>query len=568
MKGDKENIFPGRRVITLAALFTGLFLFGFTCQKQEEKPEAAAQVGDLPGQAAPEAVKKMAALVPGKPLVFLYAPDFSGLVKTIVDGPAVSSYLGSEGRKNFEESRLYLKLKVRFEEVSGMFGGEVKFADLRSLAGSESALALYDVGELKFLFLTRMTESQRAATFLWESRGQAQEAQAAGGSYYALSGGASKAKVFFGAAGDWLMLGNDESTFSPAFQRALDPSAPQKALADAPDFNHAFPKDFAVHELAMFLDQTALGDDQYFRRYWLYRNLDDLEWIETAVVDLALRDQAWTETRYYAGRHLPAGMQNRDLAACRHLLTQGIFAECRSLRDRDEAAGLVLSLFGPDEANEKADPQKKDSGSWRVKLGEVLSAGEPSWAGVITGVAWSQDNIFVRFPRSVVIMLDKPGNLDLTRLKKMWAEEWARELTPIPGEPLAWKKDDSGAVLAPPFFPDQALYLDLAGNLLVISSDGGRHRKILGLLKGPAGKTPAFAGVYCSRWDLGQAKEEFSKLENLLGRYPDWPSAKSQSAFEYDFSSLAAALPGQASREIAIEDGLVKETVKAGPLTR
>ena len=70
---------------------------------------------------------------------------------------------GSIGFQAFSQSRLYLRLKEAWEQFNEAAGFDADSALLESIAGRESALALYDIGDLTFLYVTRLPSSRTSS---------------------------------------------------------------------------------------------------------------------------------------------------------------------------------------------------------------------------------------------------------------------------------------------------------------------------------------------------------------------------------------------------------------------
>ena len=78
------------------------------------------------------------------------------------------------------------------------------------VAGAESALALYDVGKLEFLYVTRLPSAKTMENALWRTRGTYQPRAAAGTPFYVRVDPESKRVVAFGVrdqrdGSDWFM---------------------------------------------------------------------------------------------------------------------------------------------------------------------------------------------------------------------------------------------------------------------------------------------------------------------------------------------------------------------------
>ena len=104
--------------------------------------------------------------LPAGALLYLHAKNFSALLSEWSVSPEKTQWLQSDNYHVFSESRLFLRLqevKDRFAAIAGL-PPDMNLAG--QIAGTESALALYDIGKLQFLYITR-----RAPAASMQSRG-------------------------------------------------------------------------------------------------------------------------------------------------------------------------------------------------------------------------------------------------------------------------------------------------------------------------------------------------------------------------------------------------------------
>ncbi len=524
-------------------------LLSFSCR---EKPRPGAAETSLPMNPPPQEVEAVAGIFPGKPLVFIYAPDLSGFVETAGKSGPARRYLDSRGVKRFRESRLYQKLEIRFNELAGRVKDGLKPGDLVPLAGKRSGLALYDIGELKFIYVSRVALGALTQTALWAARERGEELTIQGAPCYRLGPGEGGSALYFGVAGDFLVVSNMDGGFQDAFARALAGAPPAGSLLDDPVFQTAFPARLKVHSLLLFLDQGALAENPYFLRYWAYGNFSDVSWIESALIDLDLKGGAWREERWYVSHNVPASLDNRDLSACL-ALAQGTFGECSAAADAKQAGAFFGPMF-------PGDPDE---------LAKLLAPANPVAAGSAAEIKWSDDRFFFKLARSVVIELGKPRGLDLDGLRGTVAQAMAARALGGGAGRLEWSKDQYGTSCALPLFADEGLWMDRAGAFLVVSSEGALHKKVLDLARAKGQGAEKFTGLYRSRWDAARAGDDFRRAADLLGRYDSWPHAESATAVEQDLQGIVEALgPVTFSREAVRDGSMVRETVSMKPAGR
>ena len=102
---------------------------------------------------------KLATLMPSGALLYLESPDFAHLLRDWDASKVKADWLQSANYSVFSRSNLFAKL----QDVYGQYGQAAGYLpDLRSIigiAGTQSALALYGIRDVEFLYISRIPES-------------------------------------------------------------------------------------------------------------------------------------------------------------------------------------------------------------------------------------------------------------------------------------------------------------------------------------------------------------------------------------------------------------------------
>src|SRR5579871_411761 len=96
-------------------------------------------------------------LVPAGPLLYLEAKDFGALLSDWNGSAVKKLWLDSDNFQVFSRSRLYLKLQQAQTEFSAAAGVPPDMDLLANIAGTQSALAIYDIGTLEIVYITRLS---------------------------------------------------------------------------------------------------------------------------------------------------------------------------------------------------------------------------------------------------------------------------------------------------------------------------------------------------------------------------------------------------------------------------
>src|SRR5579884_53920 len=108
-------------------------------------------------QAQPAPTHPLDQITPEGALLYIEAKDFSALLKDWNGSSERAQWLKSDDYRVFSNSRLFLRLGQASDQFAAAAGLPPSMQFLQQAAGGESALALYDIGELQFLYVTRLS---------------------------------------------------------------------------------------------------------------------------------------------------------------------------------------------------------------------------------------------------------------------------------------------------------------------------------------------------------------------------------------------------------------------------
>lgn len=235
-------------------------------------------------QAAPPPSRPLAQIVPAGPLLYLEAKDFSAIVRDWNASPEKEAWLKSDNYAVFVRSHLLLRLTDARDEFSTAAGFPPDMSLVSDLAGGESALALYDIGKLEFLYVTRLPSARAAENALWRARGDYQPRSAAGSQYFVKVDPASRRTVAFAVSGDYLLLATREDLVAGALM--LLAGQPGNAVNSERWFDQSVKAAGPAGDLRLVMNLDALIRTPHFRSYWIQNNVSDLRPYSSAVSDL------------------------------------------------------------------------------------------------------------------------------------------------------------------------------------------------------------------------------------------------------------------------------------------
>ena len=139
----------------------------------------------------------MAAWVPSGPLLYLEARDFGALLRDWNASGEKSAWLDSANYEVFTRSRLFGRLGEAWQEFAAAAGFNPDMRALEPIVGGHSALALYDIGKLEFLYISAAPSANVMESELWQSRAKYESRNAGGSPFYVHADPASGRVVAF-----------------------------------------------------------------------------------------------------------------------------------------------------------------------------------------------------------------------------------------------------------------------------------------------------------------------------------------------------------------------------------
>ena len=160
----------------------------------------------------------LTSLFPAGALLYLEAKDAGALLADWDSSTEKATWLQSSNYGSFTRSHLLLRLADAQTEFAQAAGVPTDYSLYNSVAGGNSAVAMYDIGKLEFLYITRLPSARALNTALWKSRGSYQTRRAGGVDYYLKEDPASHRAAAFAYVGDLLLLGTRPDALAGALE--------------------------------------------------------------------------------------------------------------------------------------------------------------------------------------------------------------------------------------------------------------------------------------------------------------------------------------------------------------
>lgn len=247
-------------------------------------------------------------------LVYAQFADLPALVKQWDDSPLKQQYLASTNFQQLTGQHLAIKLAQRWEEFNNALGFPLDLSVLGASADNGAALAVYDIGRLEMLLIAPLSAEKMAVNQLLKTKDHFQAQELPDGDVYYLHAveadrGRQKQEIAFAAVRGRFVLATSERLLLRAIAN-LNGQAQKDRLTDEPSFQ-ALSREMIPHVITVWLDQTKLNSDWYFRHYWIMHNADGLGQLRAGMLDFEMQDGQWIEHRDF----LLAGGENRKRAS-------------------------------------------------------------------------------------------------------------------------------------------------------------------------------------------------------------------------------------------------------------
>ena len=304
---------------------------------------------------------KLATLMPSGALLYLEAPEFGRLMRDWDTSQVKTDWLESGNYAVFSRSNLFTKLQEVYSQYGEAAGFRPGFKSIAEIAGTDSALALYEIRDVEFLYISHIADADFMKTQLWAVRGKFERRQAGGVSFYLRTDPASKRTVAFAFAKGYLLLATRDDLVAQALDLLAGGSDP--SIANERWYRESTREAPNLAELRLVMNLESLVKSAYFRSYWIQRKASTVRryWAEAA--DVNRTGDTVIETRVLlrapdAAEPMPPDSGSEAVSSLLALVPPdaGLYKASRVSDSSDVAALIVQKLIGP-------QPQRTDD--WR-----------------------------------------------------------------------------------------------------------------------------------------------------------------------------------------------------------
>ncbi len=559
-----------KRVIVLACVAAGLIGAGWGAYRAVVPPE-------------PE----LSRFIPSGPLLYLQAKDFNALLSDWDKSTEKAGWLKSSNYEVFSRSRLFLRLKDAEGEFSSVAGVPADVNLLHQVAGEQSALALFDIGKLQFLYITRLPSAAAMQSALWQTRAKFETRSAAGVTFYYRHDPDSDREVAFAVNGDYLLLATREDLMAAALQLVAG-GGKDHTMEQELWWSRSVAAAGEPGDLRMVLNLEKIVPSPYFRSYWIQQNITNMKRYSAAICDLTRSGDQYLEQRILWKKEAAGQVQpdTKGPAAVADLLRlvpaadAGIYAATAN-PDAKESLGLLETKIlaphlGP-AATQKLAPEGQlgsgetgSSSDLETRIDQPPAQNSPATESdssaalrdllaknhvlaqlQLQGTERDSAGVFVRIHSAVVLAAESDWNETDVHAALVELVRPAFTTTQLGVE---WKSAQGYSQLDG-LWP---LALAIRGKYLFISD----HPALLASMLANMNQKPTSTGaVFAAGFNHHRERHNFAVLAKLLDRGAQEPARSQQPEFfSGNMASLSSMFKNVSSETVVVRDAIDRQT--------
>lgn len=240
--------------------------------------------------------------LPKEALVYAEFTDLPAFIKLLETSETKAKYLESENFDSFKKRRLGLKLASRWQEFNEAAGFSIDLETVGKLADKRAAIGIYDIGKLEFVFIAPVSSEIFTATAFFQNKERFEEKLLENGTSVfsinvAADRGRQSQKLLFAdiqgqfvlATSENLLLQTVNNIKGKSDKNRLSEESSFKVLAEKSNPNLLF----------VWVNQTALNKDYYFKRYWLMSGKNNLKNIRAGIFNVSMENKKIVERRRF-----------------------------------------------------------------------------------------------------------------------------------------------------------------------------------------------------------------------------------------------------------------------------
>jgi hypothetical protein len=528
-------------------------------------------------RATAPAAPQLSRFVPAGSLLYLEAKDFSSLLGDWNASAQKKQWVESSNYGSFSRSRLFLRLKGAGDQFAAAAGLPPDMDFLSQVAGTRSALALYDIGNLQFIFVTYLPSAKAMQTALWQTRSKFEPRSAGGVDFYVRRDPESQKEVVFAISGDYLLLATRADLIAGALQ--LMSGSQDRTIQAEPWWSQSVASAGPAGDLRMVMNLGKIVPSPYFRTYWIQQNITDMKQYSAAVSDLFRSGNQYREERVLlrmtAPPAIPAGSLEATADVIRFIPQNAGIYEAKAYPSADYCFNvldtkLLAPHLGPAPPSQTAPLVQLGSGETgegsdletRIDQSAVKSSitveGTTALRGILNktqilaslqvqSTERDQAGVFVRIHSAIVLIAGSDWNEAATQLA---LTDFVRPKLTASELGVAWEQK-AGYRQLDGLWP---LVISVRGKYLFVADDPALMEAILSNFNR---KSDAKSAIFVAGFNHDRERENFARFSSVVDRpistQDNVPGMDRQPQFfAENIASLSSTLAGVSAENIVV----------------
>jgi len=240
--------------------------------------------------------------LPREAVVYVEFTDLPAFLQLWEKSELRQKYLESENFNSLKRRRLGLKLASRWQEFNEAVGFSLDLETVGGLAEKRAAIGIYDVGKLEFVFIAPVSSEIFTATKFFLNKEQFEEKFLENGtSVFSLDVAADRGresqKLLFASVKERFVLATSEKLLLQTVNN-INGKTNKNRLIDEPSFK-SLTENLKPNLVSVWVNQTVLNKDYYFKRYWLMPDTNKLKNIRAGIFGISLEEKKVVERRKF-----------------------------------------------------------------------------------------------------------------------------------------------------------------------------------------------------------------------------------------------------------------------------
>jgi len=240
--------------------------------------------------------------LPREAVVYVEFTDLPAFLQLWEKSELRQKYLESENFNSLKRRRLGLKLASRWQEFNQAVGFSLDLETVGGLAEKRAAIGIYDVGKLEFVFIAPVSSEIFTATKFFLNKEQFEEKLLENGtSVFSLDVAADRGresqKLLFASVKERFVLATSEKLLLQTVNN-INGKTNKNRLIDEPSFK-SLTENLKPNLVSVWVNQTVLNKDYYFKRYWLMPDTNKLKNIRAGIFGISLEGKKVVERRKF-----------------------------------------------------------------------------------------------------------------------------------------------------------------------------------------------------------------------------------------------------------------------------